>query len=262
VAHHIAHVFQWANRIPDGENLLPSWLAEGQAETMVELIGMARTGLWGQEDISSAVLGVLPEVSDWIPQRFDRLARFMGWDGGEGKLAGAPEGCSLFGFRSAAVCPPEAGPGAAWSFIRFLADQYGPTLGGESGLQQVVMNLGSGGDPLEGFESVLGKPVGELIVEWAATLYAEGRLTPAQAPGLQITRWDSESWLPGAMTLAPESHSFADFPRLGSVLGGGTAYTLIGAAGAHGPLAVAVSDGAGGRVAEALAPRLWVLRMR
>jgi hypothetical protein len=124
------------------------------------------------------------------------------------------------------------------------------------------MNLGSGADPLEAFEGVLGRSVSDLIVEWAATLYAEGRLTPEQAPGLQITRWASETWLPGAKALIPESHGFADFQRLGSVLGGGTAYTLIGSGGAHGPLAVSVGDGAGGRVSEVLEPRLWVLRMR
>ena len=55
---------------------------------------------------------------------------------------------------------------------------------------------------------------------------------------------------------------FEDFQRLGSLLGGGTAYTLVGAEAAHGPLAVSVGDGAGSGVSALLQPRLWVVRMR
>ncbi|HSG47219.1 MAG TPA: hypothetical protein VLA43_05300, partial [Longimicrobiales bacterium] len=101
LTHHITHITQWARRLPAGGNLLPAFLAEGQAEAAVERVGLALTGLWGTDEKSAAILG-LPGVDLWIPERFDRLSYFQGWNGTGGTLAGAPEGCSLFGFSG--VC--------------------------------------------------------------------------------------------------------------------------------------------------------------
>jgi hypothetical protein len=262
LTHHIAHIVQWTRRLTSGGNLLPSWMAEGQAELIVEHVGLTLSGLGSQQDLGPAILG-LPGVSDWIPERFDRLARFQGWDGAAGQVAGAPEGCSLFGFTTS-VCHPEGNPGAAWSFIRYVSDRFGPALtGGEPTLHRAIIDMEPTGDIVGQMEDLLGLTLPELMADWAAMLYADGRLTPAQAPDLQMTSWNLEQMIPaGPKRLAPDTHPFADFSRMGGLIGGGTAYTLISSAGAHGGLSVAIDNGAGAAIAPVLAPRVWVVRMR
>jgi len=263
LTHHIAHILQWGRALPAGY-LLPTWLAEGQAELAVEAIGLALHGLGGQQDLGSAVLAI-PGLSAWIVERFDRLALFNGWDGAAGTVAGAPEGCSLFGFGGmTSPCDSESAPGAAWSFLRYVSDRLGPPFaGGESGLHQALTALESSGDPVGDLEELLGTSLPELVVDWAASLYVDGRIAPAQAPGLQWTSWKLLELLPsGPMRLAPPSFGFADFARAGTLVGGGTAYTLVTSAGAHGALAVSATDAAGGAIAEMLGPRLWIVRLR
>lgn len=261
LTHHIAHILQWSRRLPEGGNLLPSFLAEGQAEAAVERVGLALTGLWGQEEMTTSVQA-LPGVDLWIPERFDRLSYFQGWNGAGGTVAGAPEGCSLFGFRGA--CEAEAAPGAAWSFLRYLGDRFGDALGGEDALQSALIDVDPAGDPVAELETILGVSFPALLVDWAAALQLDGALTPAQAPELQIPSWALESWLTagGRVRHTPPQHPLAGFVRTGSVIGGGTAYTTLTTAGAHGPLAVQATDGAGGSLSPLLAPRFWVVRVR
>jgi hypothetical protein len=261
LTHHIAHILQWARRLPEGGNLLPSFLAEGQAEAAVERVGLALTGLWGSTEMTPSVLA-LPGVDLWIPERFDRLSYFQGWNGAGGTVAGAPEGCSLFGFRGA--CEAEAAPGAAWSFLRYMADRFAGALGGEDLLQSALIDVDPAGDPLAELEAILGVGFPSLMVDWAAALQLDGALTPAQAPELQIPSWALESWLTadGRVRHTPPEHPLAGFVRTGSVIGGGTAYTTLTTAGAHGPLAVQATDGVGGAISHLLAPRYWVVRVR
>jgi hypothetical protein len=268
LAHHAAHLLQWAHRLAaaaggGGVSLLPAWLAEGQAELVVEHVGLALAGLGPRQDLGAAVLAD-PDLAPWIAPRFDRLARFQGWDGGAGTVAGAPEGCSLFGFGGgASPCAAEAGPGAAWSFLRYLADRFGPGgPQGDAGLQQALLQLDLSGDLVAQMEALLGVTLGDLVVDWAGMLYADGRLTSGEAPLLQLSSWRLDELLTGARALTPPSFAFADFVRDGTVVGGGTAYARLASAGLRGALAVAVHDGQGGPVSSLLRPRLWVLRLR
>lgn len=264
LAHQIAHVVQWTRRLAAGGNLLPSWIAEGQAELIVEHVGLVLAGLGSQQELGSDVLSI-PGTSPWIPERFDRLALFQGWDGAAGQVSGAPEQCSLFGFGGgSSVCDPESGPGAAWAFLRYVSDRFAPgSVGGEPGLHQAIIDLEPTGDLVGQLEVMLGTTLPDLIADWAAALHTDGRLTPAQAPTLQLTSWDLTSmYAPGPKRLAPDAFGFSDFARAGTVVGGGTAYTLVTSTGAHGSLAISVGDGAGGAIPEVMRPRLWVVRMR
>jgi hypothetical protein len=111
-------------------------------------------------------------------------------------------------------------------------------------------------------EALLGVTLGDLVVDWAGMLYADGRLTSGEAPLLQLSSWRLDELLTGARALTPPSFAFADFVRDGTVVGGGTAYARLASAGLRGALAVAVHDGQGGPVSSLLRPRLWVLRLR
>jgi hypothetical protein len=266
LAHQIGHIIQWGRRVTQGGSVLPAWLGEGQAEVAVEIAGLAVSGLNRQQDYTSAVMG-LPNASAWLQKRFDRLSLYQGWDGATSTVAGAPENCSIFGFSGPEVpCLTEYAPGAAWSFMRYLNDRIGVTYAspGEDAFQQALIDTDPTGDPLAVLEQLTGLTVPEMIVDWATMLYVDGRLSPAQAPDFQMTSWDLTSLIPaGPRRLNPEVHTnFTAFTRSGSLMGGGTAYTLVTAGGVHGALAVRFEDGAGGPVSTLLEPRLWVVRMR
>lgn len=264
ILHHFSHVVQWTRRLASGGNLLPSWVAEGQAQFVVEQVGLFLSALQTQTELTPGDL--TPPISTWAPDIFDRLARYQGWDGATGTVAGAPEGCSVFGFGgSASPCGGEGGAGAAWALMRYMTDRFTPgTVGGEEVLHQAIVDLAPTADLVAELETLLGVTLPDLVVDFAGMLYADGRLTPAEAPLLQMDRWDLQAMFPaGPKRLAPETFPFGDFARApGWVVGGGTAYTLVTSAGAHGSLALEVDDGVGGALAGVLGPRLWVLRMR
>jgi hypothetical protein len=261
LAHDIAHIIQAGRRIEVGGSFLPAWLAEGQAQAAVERAGLAVAGLSPQADLTAGDISG-PVASAWLADRIDQLALYQGWNGAAGQVADAPENCSLYGFTGSQVpCLDDYTGGAAWSLIRYLSDRFG--AGNEAAFQQALLETVGGGSPLETLESLAGESWQELLAEWAAALYADGRLTPAQAPDLQFTSWDLTSIFPaGPKRLAPTAFDFADFTRSGSVLGGGTVYSLIGSGVAHPPLALAIDDGTGAPVAEELQTRLWVVRIR
>lgn len=264
LAHQIGHIIQWGRRVTQGGSVLPAWLGEGQAEVAVEIAGMAVSGLNRQQDYTSAVMG-LPNASKWLQKRFDRLSLYQGWDGAASSVTGAPENCSIFGYTGPTVpCLDEYAPGAAWSLMRYVNDRLAATYpGGEDGLQQALIDTDPTGDPVAVFEQLTGYTVEDLLIDWAAMLYVDGRLTPVQAPDFQMTSWNLASLIPaGPKRLNPSSYGFANFTRTGTFTGGGTAYTLVTTGAGHGALAVRFGDGVGGPVSSLLAPRLWVVRMR
>lgn len=148
--------------------------------------------------------------------------------------------------------------------MRYVADRFGPAWPGlEPALQRAIVDLPPSGDPVTELETLLGVTVPELIVDWAGMLYADGRLTPAEAPDLQMTSWDLLQEIPaGPRRLDPPVDGFADFSRVGGFVGGGTAYHRIDSGIAHGPLAISVDDGTGNPIHEMMQPYLWILRMR
>jgi hypothetical protein len=261
LAHDITHIIQAGRRIEVGGAFLPAWLAEGQAQAAVERAGLAVAGLSSQADLAAGDISG-PVASAWLADRLDRLALYQGWDGAAGQVADAPESCSLYGFTGSHVsCNDDYTGGAAWSLMRYLSDRFGG--GDETAFQQALLEATAGSDPVATLEALAGEIWEELLVDWAAALYVDGRLTPAQAPDLQLASWDLTSIFPaGPKRLTPTAFDFTDFTRSGSVLGGGTVYSLIGSGSAHSPVALSIHDGTGGPVAEELRTRLWVVRIR
>lgn len=101
-------------------------------------------------------------------------------------------------------------------------------------------------------------------MDWAAALYADGRLAAEQAPELQVESWNLADVF-GKMTepqrLQPDTFGFQGFTLDGSVVGGGTAYLRIAAPGAHGSLALKVRDALDRPLSSDVEARLWVLRI-
>jgi hypothetical protein len=265
LAHQLTHVIQNTRRLSAGSGALPMLLSEGQAEAAIEIIGMAIRGDAPRQDYGAAQV-TLDLLGLWYRPRFDRLSYVFGWDGAAGNVAGAPETCSLFGFGGIGVaCRPEYAPGMAWGFTRYVTDRFGVGFaGGEQAFHQALVTAGASGDVLAGLESLTGESIADIMVEWAMTLYTDGQIAAAAAADLQFSSWNLGSVygsLPVAQRPQPDDQPFASWAANLGVVGGGTSYTRIQAAGAHGPLAVRARDPIGGVLSAAMAPRLWVVRV-
>lgn len=271
LARELAYATQLSRRLGAGIAPLAPWLSEGIAHVAMELAGLAVGDASSDADLGAAALSD-ETGTRWHRPTFDRLSQFLGWDGAAGRLDGAPEGCSLFGFGGLNVpCAAGYSGGAAWSFARYAIDRAaaGLTPARAELLRTLVMSSATAELP-ELLETATGRSAEALIVEWAQTLALDGILDAAAAPALQFASWnlsDVFGALPVAQRPAPPAHDFSSFVRELRVVGGGTAYQRIAAAGAHGALALRLSGGGGGDeegadVGTELGPRLWVVRVR
>jgi len=264
LSHELGHLIQLSRRITAGGFPLPSWLAEAQAMVSTELAGLAVRGDSPRQDYGASVVNADANSALFYKPLFDNLSYLYGWDGASGTIAGAPERCSVFGFSGVSTpCAGTFARGAAWSFLRFLANRA--TGANEAGFLAALVGNAPAGNAVSMLEQLTGSPLDELLVDWAMSLYVDGRVPSAFAPDLQLSSWnlaDIFAARPASQQLTPQSFGFASFSRPGTVAGGGTAYTRIWSAGAHGPLAVRVADGTGASVGSELRPRLWIVRLQ
>jgi len=267
LAHDLTHLIQLSRRLSVDGIPMAAWLAEAQAELGTEIVGMATRGDVARMDYGAAVVNGSAEGTLWYRPRFDRLSYLFGWDGAAGTLAGAPERCSLFGFGGLTVpCAPPYAAGAAWSFLRYVSDRFGAAYAtGEAGFLRDLIGQSPDRDGTGVLATLAGGDLSRLIVDWAMTLYVDGRVAAGAAPTLELGSWnlaDVFESLAAAQRLSPETFDFASFASAGSVVGGGTAYARIATSAAHGPLALRVRDPAGNALGDDLNPRLWVVRVR
>jgi len=267
LAHELTHVIQLTRRTAAGGIPLAPWIAEAQAQLGTEVVGFAARGDEPHRDYGAAVVNGDAEAMAWYRPLFDRLSYLFGWDGATGKVTGAPERCSLFGFGGPSVpCGPAYAAGAAWSFLRYVSDRVADGLaGGEPEFHAALIDADPMQDGVLALGSFAGGDLSRLIADWAMTLYADGRVPPAASPTLQVTSWnlaDIYGALGAEQQLSPVAFDFTSFARAGSVTGGGTAYTRITAGGAHGALALRVRDGADQPLGDELRPRIWVVRVQ
>lgn len=267
VAHELTHVIQSSRRMGEGLPSLPGWLAEGAAELAVEVVGRAIRGDEGGMDYGASVLAADVDATRWYRPRFDRLSHLFGWDGTTGRFDGAPERCSLYGFAGLNVpCADDYASGAAWAFIRYLSDRIGDDyVGGETAMHRALVMLRDAEDVADVLETLTGTTIQTLMVEWAMTLYTDGRLAGEAAGDLQLGSWDlADIYDTGSAErrLTPDAFDFSAFQRDGSIIGGGTAYLSISADAGHGPLTVRARDSADKPLGRELGTRLWVVRLR
>jgi hypothetical protein len=267
LAHDLGLVIALSRRLAVGGIPLATWLEEAGAQIGTEVVGLAATGDASQMDYGATVVNGSTSGLLWYRPLFDRLAYLFGWDGASGTVTGAPENCSLFGYGGLAVpCGPQYAAGAAWSFLRYVSDRTASTFsGGEAAFQTALIGADPTHDGVAVLDSLTGEDLSQMMVEWAMTLYTDGRVGAAAAPTLQLSSWNLANVfgaLPAAQQLSPPAFGFASFARSGTVIGGGTAYTRITAGGAHGPLALQVRDGSGNPLGDDLKPRLWVVRVQ
>ncbi|HRP08580.1 MAG TPA: hypothetical protein PLL69_08830, partial [Gemmatimonadales bacterium] len=266
LAHEVAHLAQHGVRLGAGvATALPAWLSEGQAELVVEMVGRALLGDGNAQDLGWSTVNADQSARDWYLPRFESLSHHFGWDGACGKVAGAPAMCSLFGFGvGGSPCDPAGGSGAAWSLLRYISDRIaGQSPQGMASLLRLLVrqvNLDAIATTLAGMSL---PPLPDLLAEWAMSLYTDGRIP--DTGNLRFRSWDMADIfgaLAPAQRLDPVVLPFGQFDVQGNIIGGGTAYLRLDAGGAHGSLAVKVSDATGAGFAESMVPRVWVVRLQ
>lgn len=262
IAHSMSHMVQFGQRLVAGSPLAEGWLAEGQAEVVVEAAAFAVLGGIAASDYGAAEADANAASLRWYGRSFEALARHHGWDGVSGQITGAPDRCSLFGFVGLSIaCDDRAAAGAAWSFLRYLTDRFAASDRGGFSRGLLASSLPA----KEAIATAIGVPFEEAVIEWAATLYMDGRLADGVAPDLEFLSWDLADVFearPAEMRLTPVSQTFASFAQARSVVGGGTAYTLLGTPGVRGPMSLRVRTLQDGILGDELRPRVWVVRTR
>jgi hypothetical protein len=270
IAHEFAHVIQFSREIlqPNRSSYHSNWFIEGQAVLMEEVVGHHATGRTPGQNYGYDVVINQPPAADqlWYGLAFIALPIYFGFESPTTRVANAPEQCSWLGL------PHEGndGPcidnqfmpyGIAWSFLRWLSDQFGPGYpGGEAGLQRALLDDLTTG--FAGITAVVGVPVDSLLAQWAATLYVDDRV-PGAAPRLTLPSWNlfhiDQNRRYDSSRMLPRERSFADFSDAVVVRGGSTAYFRVSGAGR--PATSIRARGTGGAP---LPPhmRLWVVRLQ
>jgi hypothetical protein len=272
-AHGLVHVIQLGNRLAAGGPFPAPWILEGQATLGEEIVGYFDEGRTAGSNLPASVMFNQdnPASLDWYGMAVIDLAHYFGWGfdafsttSSSSRVAAAPQECSFL-----ALPPDNPGPclgdrdvhGTAWSLLRWLSDQFGPTYpGGEAALHQdIIASSTSSGFAL--IASLIGVPMDSLLAQWAAMLYVDDRLSGAN-PRLTMTSWnlfDIFNNAPVSMRLLPDPVTFSDFTKSKRVRAASTYYTLISGTNRPGT-AVQALDDAGQNLPAHM--QMWVVRMK
>jgi hypothetical protein len=108
---------------------------------------------------------------------------------------------------------------------------------------------------------VTGRPIDELLTQWAAMLYVDDRV-PGAAARLTLPSWNLFDIARGfreTALLAPRERAFANFSDAVAVAGGSVAYFRIGG-GTRAGMAVRAATAAGSPLPAHM--RMWIVRLR
>ena len=189
VGHEITHIIQGRRFLAQEtiESLgMDIWLAEAQAVLGEEINGHAAMGNAPANNYGAAVAQATDEKGRWwYWGPFADFSNFFGARAG-------PNTCSWWtdGFND--PCDGRSlWYGIGWSFMRWVADQYGPAFpNGEAGFNTALINAPSGNE-IRNFESLLDEDFATLLAGWAAGLYLDDRLEAADASAsFQMTSWN------------------------------------------------------------------------
>jgi hypothetical protein len=268
LAHELTHVIQLGRRIAiPGAQIQTIWELEGQATLTEEVVGHSVTGREPRQNYGFPVIWNEPKLTpiDWYVGPFFDLIYYYGLESTSSTIANAPEQC---GWLDRSLGPCLGGRsvyGVSWSFLRWLSDHYGPSFpGGEKGFHRALVD-----DNRSGFNTIAaltGRPIDELLAQWSAMLYVDGRV-PEADPKLQMLSWDFHGpnrtgfWsnLIATAQLRPRERGFGGFQDDVSVRAGSTAYFRVSSQGARPAMAVSVQGSASKLPAHM---RLWIVRIQ
>jgi hypothetical protein len=272
IAHEFTHVIQFGRRLmnPGFQGFQSVWEMEGQATLAQEVVGNDLTGRTTGQNYGPDVAFPAPGSSDiaWYSPGFTDLALYYGFKSQTERVATAPEQCSwLDQAANGNTGPCISGRevyGVPWLFLRWLSDQFGPSVaGGEAGVQKALIDNTRSG--YENVENVTGVKIDTLLAQWAAALYLDDRWPSGSTanPRLGFKSWNLHDIYAALYpTAQPTSYAypFQSFSKAVSVRGGSTAYFTIN--GSHvWPMALALRDASGNPITSGGPMQLWIVRL-
>jgi hypothetical protein len=268
LAHEHTHIVQHSTRINAGSSsvALDIWEMEGQAMLASEVVGHAALGLGPGRDYDAST-ALSASGDPWYGGLMQALSAHYGHDLQGGRNPGAPAECTLLFIDAFAptACIPGAGYGAAWSFMRYLADRYGPSWpGGEAGLMRDWIAQSPTLAGTANVAALFGRPFEELFAEWSSIHYLDGRLAGAGTE-LAMTSWDLQDIMASLGESAPlhmEERAFTEFEDGLSIRGGGTAYRLLTDDASRPATAIRVRGAGNAVLGSEMSPQLWIVRTR
>lgn len=273
IAHEFTHVIQFGRRLtyPGSPGPQSVWEMEGQATLAQEVVGNDLNGRTTGQNYGASV-AFPPNGSQeiaWYVPGFTDLAVYYGFKSPTERVAAAPEQCSWLDLPTNGNTGPCLSGrevyGVPWLFLRWLSDQFGPSVsGGEAGVQKALIDNTHSG--YENVENVTGVKIDTLLAQWAAALYVDDYWAPLPNPNprLGYKSWnlhDIYSRLVATAQLTPYAHSFESFSNAVSVRGGSTAYFTIGGSSAP-ATAIKLRDASGQPIAPGGPMQLWIVRLQ
>jgi len=273
IAHEFTHVIQFGRRMtyPGAKVFQSVWEMEGQATLAQEVVGHDINGRSSGQNYGAMVALNADRASevDWYLPGFTDLALYYGFQSQTDRVATAPEQCSWLDLASNGNSGPCISGrevyGVPWLFLRWLSDQFGPSVaGGEAGVQKgLIDNTRSG---YASVENVTGVKIDTLLAQWAASLYTDDLWSPLPNPNQRLgyRSWnlnDIYLHLVPTARLTPRAHSFQNFADAVSVRGGSTAYFTIGGWSAP-ATAIKLRDAGGQAMAPGGPMQLWIVRLQ
>ena len=266
IAHEFTHIFQFGRRIlsATAADLMAIFVAEGQATISEEIVGHAILSNGVRQNLDVRVALNLDSIQPypWYLNPWVDMAYYFGWpaDRDATRIEGAPQECTWI--ASDANHPCGGRPlwyGVTWSLLRWISDQYGDALGGESAFQAAIIDGDRAG--FENLTDILASEVdlGDLLAQWSATLYMDDR--PGTVAPLTMSSWDLRSVADGLLEsawLRPTVHEFVDFADDVTIRDPSTAYILIGGSGSPQSYTLRVGATGGGDMSATL--QVWLVR--
>ncbi|HKK08304.1 MAG TPA: hypothetical protein VKA44_05410, partial [Gemmatimonadota bacterium] len=262
-AHELTHVVQLSRRRNAGSPFMSAVVAEAQATLGEEIAGDAVTGRsTGQDygyDVAFDSSGT--NGTAWYADRFTDLFHYFGMADASTRVEGAPERCGWWGADPSPCVGRPLWYGVGWSFLRWVADRYGPAhAGGEAGLARDLID-----DPGTGLSKVAdqaGAPLDDLLAGWAASLYVDDRLPSGADASLTLPSWDLygiQQGGPSTARLSPPLEPYAGWHAALDVKVSSADYVLVGGGPRPATSLAVYTDGAGDRPGTL---QLWVVRVQ
>ncbi len=268
LAHEFAHIIQGSRRRAVGGPFMVSWLAEGLATGAQEVAGYQMIGLLpGQNYGRTTVYPTLGGDSRNFFSFMGDYIAYFGFDFNGNKVGATPEECSWVG---STVANGNPGPcsfairllyGLPWSLIKYTIDR---NLGGAANQKQYLRafsDYAAGGGGFAELQAVLGRPIGSMLSDWAATLYIDNRYPAASA--FQLVNWNlrdiAGAYQSANADLIPRVRGFATFTDAFNVRAGSSAYYEISGAGRP-ATAIRFRDGGGSPLPDFVT--VWAVRVQ
>ena len=271
IAHEMTHIIQFGRRgqVSGARDYQALWEMESQATLAEEVIGHRFKQLQTRQNYGFDVAwdncptsqNPNPVGIAWYCDKFQDLALYYGFQSQTTRATGAPEQCTFVAHMNdtpGVPCRGDRQVYTGWSFLRWLSDHYGDALGGEGQLHRRLIDNTIGG--FASITGIVGRPIDELLGQWAATLYTDDRYVGVGGL-LTLPSWnlyDIEQGLVATARLAPYQHTFSDASRDVSVRGGSSAYFLV--TGSRPATAIRATTQTGGALPSNA--RMWIARVQ